>query len=157
MNKEKLEKLAEQGDEEAKLSLAEVLSIRERLERRLKTRTIKVQFSDDLGDFDVEIRLMSPEEQRNLMKLYSDLSGYLKVQSPQKDSTEEAQKLLDRGTELLNQIYELAGYLCVDKELDANYWKQGSGFNIDVPLQIIRAAISESQKVEEQARKFRTD
>lgn len=133
------------------MSLVDSMTVRQRLERRLHKKTVSVSFKDDLGEFTVEIRLMSPNEQKNLMGIYQKLNAYL-AKKPKKET---AQNLLVEGTKLLEEVYSMAGYLCVDSDLDADYWKAGEGFNIDIPLKIIRTAISESQKVEQQTRKFR--
>jgi len=158
MNKEELEKLAEQGDEEAKMSLAETLTVRERLLRRKEHNTVFVEFADDLGAFKIEVKLLSPAEQNEVLKMYGELVAYQNsVKDISKDDKDAQKEFAEKGTAVMGKLYGWIEKICVDPELDAEYWKAGADYNIDVPLTLLRFAMSESQKASEDIRSFRSN
>lgn len=159
-NRETLERLekAEQRDEEKdSAELAAQLSIRERLMRRLKSNKVKVTFNDDLGPFDIEVRLLSPNEQTIVSDTRIKLLRFREELAKAPRDISEIQKLEKRGNELLQELYKLVAEICVDKTLDFTYWKQGKGFNIDVPMKILNDAVLASQRTEADTASFRPE
>jgi hypothetical protein len=123
--------------------------------RRLQSNTVKIPFKDDLGEFSIEARLLSPSEQTiigdhriKLLMLRDELA-----KSP--TDIKELQKMEKRSAELIEGLYKLVADVCVDKSLDFNYWKAGKGFNIDVSMQIINDVLIASQRTEADTAKFR--
>jgi len=75
---ERLQILAEREDlkrryeeDEARLrhELVSRLGVRDRLMRRLETETVKTTLSDDLGDFEIETRLMTIDEIQRALEI----------------------------------------------------------------------------------------
>lgn len=156
MNKEELEKLAEKGDPDAKQNLAESLTIRDRLLRRLEKNTVLVPFNDDLGEFMVEVKLLNPKELDAVGKMYAKLLGYrTKTQRLTKTDQPEQDNLIKEGEAIMDELYGWVEHVCVDSSLTLDYWKQGTSFTIDVPLALLRVAMAESQKTATDIRSFR--
>lgn len=139
------------------MKLVESLSVRDRLLRRKEYNTVTVALKDDLGDINIELRLLSPEEQTELIELYSDLVAYqLEAKNiPKGDAAKK--EMMKKGDSLVGCLYGWVGKICVDPELNEEYWKKGSGFTIDVPLALLKTVMSESQKVAEDLHSFRTN
>ena len=57
----------------AKDDLIATLSVRDRLQRRLRTKTYKTKLEDDLGPFVIETRLMTSEERLNALRFNAQL------------------------------------------------------------------------------------
>ena len=67
------QKDVEQHTQKEKDNLIQTLSIRDRLQRRLKTKTYKTELEDDLGVFIIETRLMTSEERLNALRFNAKL------------------------------------------------------------------------------------
>jgi len=153
---EKFKKIAEADEAKEKAELIEALSAKDRLLRRLRFQTVQVPFTDDLGEFTIEARLLSPSESRRVsdlrMKLYK-LSNQLRSGKSEK----ELNKLKKESEDVVSELYEIVGAVCIDPDLDAEYWKTGSGFNLDVPLRILDAVSGVSPAEAEATKKFREE
>jgi len=105
-DRESLRRRFEEDDARLRAELVSCLSVRDRLMRRLETETVKTRLSDDLGEFEIETRLMTIDEiQRalELDKMYT--SG-------------DAEKMMEahRGfSEILDEI-------CVTPGLGDGFW-----------------------------------
>jgi hypothetical protein len=141
--------------EEERLKLIEGLSVRDRLMRRLQSNTVKIPFTDDLGQFEIEARLLSPDEQKTVGGYRVQLLNFTEELRNAPTDLKEVIKLEKRGTELVQSIYRLVAEICVDKSLDLTYWRDGRGFNIDVPMRIINDVLIASQRTEADVAKFR--
>ena len=96
----------EKDDAQLRAQLAAGMSIRDRLMRRLETETVKTRLRDDLGEFEIETRLMTIGEiQRaiELDKMYS--SG-------------DAEKMI----EALEGFSEILDEICVVTGLGDGFW-----------------------------------
>jgi hypothetical protein len=151
----KLEALEKKDEERDEADLAAQMSVRERLMRRLKSNTVKIPFQDDLGEFNVEARLLSPDEQKTIGDYRIQLLKFREELQKAPTDIKELIKLEKRGAELVQSIYELVADICIDKTLDFQYWKDGKGFNIDVPMRIINDVLIASQRTEADTAKFR--
>ena len=160
MNKEKLEKLASEGNKEAQMELAESLSVRDRLLRRLEKNTVFVPFTDDLGEFLIEIKLLNPKELDAVGKMYGKLVRH-QIKAKQlgigkaKENTEKQDTLIAEGNAIMGELYGWVQQICVDQSLTKEYWEEGVSFTIDVPLALLRIAMAESQKAATDIRSFR--
>jgi len=143
--------------EEERKQLIQGLNVRDRLMRRLKSNTVKIPFKDDLGDFTIEARLLSPGEQKIVGDYRLQLLKFMDELRNAPSDIKEIQKLEKRGTEVVQSIYRLVAEVCVDKSLDLTYWRDGRGFNIDVPMRIINEVLVASQRTEADVAKFRRE
>ena len=91
------------------------LSVRERLERKLLTDVIEVTMKDDLGEFKLKFRKFSPKEHDRFVQLQGGRSGANK----------------EKQTELNEELFQLLERKSLD-DLDANYWREGTGYSPDV-------------------------
>lgn len=129
-------------------------SIKQRLLNRLRFRTVPVSFKDEFSEFEIEVRLLSPAEQRELFNIQRELSelggkaAEADTQAKQKAVQEKLEALDDKACEFLGRI-------CVDPELDKEFWKRGEGFSADVPAKIFREVMRLSSASEEQIRFLR--
>ena len=103
--KDKVE--ADEAAEKARL-IAE-LSVKDRLMRRLKVKTFKTVFSDDLGEFTVETRLMTSGERYRALH-YNDILA---------KSEGDAEKY----AEAIKGFKELLKDICVTEGLDEEFWE----------------------------------
>jgi len=158
-NRERLEKLEKvERDVEVKTASdsLENLKIRDRLLRRLIANTIQVEFEDDMGKFNIEARLLSPEEQTHVSDERIKLLRFREelAKAPTTD-IEELRNMEKRGAALMDELYKIVADICVDKTLDYEYWRKGSGYNADVPLKLLSEAIGASQRTEQDTARFR--
>jgi len=160
LGKEGLTRLADKDlakTENVEMPFEKQYSIKQRLLRR-QQQPVSVTFTDDLGEFAIAIRLLDPAEQQELMQLQNKL---LLVQVELEKARGENQgldllrTLASKAQATLNELYEYAGKICVDPELNEAYWKAGRGFTADVPITLIREAITRSQQVRSDVGSFR--
>jgi len=144
-------KAYERDTRHTKEDLEKQLSIKQRLLNRLRFRTVPVPFEDESGKFFIEVRLLSPSEQRRLFGIQQELAKLIK-QIGEADS-EKKQKTIQKKIETLDdQACEFLGRICVDPELNKDFWKQGEGFSVDVPAKLIHEATRLSVASEEDIR-----
>jgi len=116
LNRAKLEKLkaAEQKNQDQELADAEQqLSVRDRLMLRLTLKTVKTVFEDDLGEFEVETRLMTVAERAKAVQ-------YNQLLSRSAEDAENYGKAIQGFKELLREllITDLGDYLDSDAVMD---------------------------------------
>lgn len=127
--------------EEEKASLREQLSVRDRLMLRLKSTRIPVTFRDPLGDFTVEVRLMTASERDRFIR-YNAL-------------IEQGKTFPEKLVEGLTGLKALAGDICVTEGLDAAYWG-GPDVSDDVVMSVCIASwAGVARDVREQIDRFR--
>ena len=100
----------------------EHMSIADRLTRRAKTQTIFVPFSDDLGEFEIELRLPTAAEQDRMVELDHLMKEGVNDEEKIKAATEE--------------IYKTMAALAVDPALDYVFFKSGSFLGSDLGIMI---------------------
>jgi len=83
------------------------LTIAERLTRRAKQLATKITLSDDIGEFEIEMRQPTRKQLDELLKLKQEIQ--------QIETQEEANK----------KLYSLLADLCLDDSLDFEYWEKG--------------------------------
>jgi len=132
--------------EDAK-KLAENLTIQQRLMRRLHTRTAKIPLQDDLGEFYVEVHLLSPAEQEEIRGFYQKLTAVSEdLDKAIANPNEKLIKQLTRkSTKLLDKLYHYAESVCVDPSLNYEFWKTGEGFLASDPSRIVSETLMASQ------------
>ena len=153
----KLEKAELKDGEREEAELVNQFSVRDRLMRRLKSNTVKIPFKDDAGEFSIEVRLLSPDEQRQVAKHRRELL-ILRREINQKPTEIEAIKELGvRSENVLSAVYRLVAEICVDKSLNYKYWQAGKGFNTDTPFLLLNNASMLSQQSESETARFRRE
>lgn len=165
---EAMAKAEQKKEDEQRL---EALSTRDRLMRDLTRHTVKVMLSEDSNDF-VEIRLLSPAEQRWLADLSTQFKtiidrlgrlGKKPVDSDERKAKRDREigRINEEANRLIDEQLHFLAKICVDPELDHDFWKAGEGFANDVPTLILAEALGQSSRVSgertSQARKFRSD
>lgn len=150
------QKLYERDKAKETADVAEQLSIKTRLLNRLKFRTVPVPFEDADGKFTIEIRLLSPAEQNGLLRIQQKLSEVTKKITTSKTAKEQEaiRKTIDK---LNDQTCALLGNICVDPELDKEFWKLGEGYNVDVPQKLLTEATRLSLSSEDEIRFLREE
>ena len=93
---------------------------------------------------------------KGLFELKSELAKFTAKTANLPTDQKEISKLEKKGLVLLQKLYAAAGKLCVDEELDAEFWKVGKGFSVDVPIKILQTVLTASATTGEQIRKFRS-
>lgn len=136
---------------EAKLSMTQ-----QRLLKRLQNSTAQVPFFDGDEEFHVEVRLLSPSEQQLILQLQIKLGQFKrKMMKADKLQPEEIEKAVSEAQKLLEQLNWWVAEVCVDPELNQEYWSTGTGFNSDVPAHILAETVKASQKYAEDLSWFR--
>jgi hypothetical protein len=113
---------AEKLTEDEKKTLAEHLSTRDRLMRRLYKRKVITTFKDDLGDFTVETRLLTGKERARFLDFNKQLS--------------EAASDADKYNAAMTGLKELAADISLTSGLEREFWL-GDEVSDDVVLTII--------------------
>lgn len=101
-----LKRVFEEDDARLRAAIVVRLSIRDRLMRRLEAETVKTVLQDDIGDFEIETRLMTTGEiQRALMldKMFSSGDA-------------------DKFMEAVKGYSELLDEICVTPSLSGGFW-----------------------------------
>lgn len=145
-----LEKQLDQKDE---LEQRKFMSVRKRLEQRLKEVFIKVNFKDQAGEYSVKAPLASPDDLFVITDLYNRFVIYqLKVKDiPVNDKA--AKKLVDEGQKLMKELYQMAGKY---SELGAHYFKIDK-HPLAQPLKILMSVITASSAYREDLDFFRDE
>lgn len=155
MSKKKLEARAQKDEKKDEIDEETAMNTRELLLKRLKGSTIKVPFKAGDTEFNIEVRVLSPAEQSEIMKIQVELIQFRSKMQALPKGQKNAAKVAKTGQALLGKFYSWVGKICVDPNLNAEYWKKGEGFSIDVPLKLMSAAVSQSQDYTKQIRSFR--
>ena len=114
----------EKADKEFEKNLVRAHAVKARLLNQLRTGYIMVPFSDSQGEFQVKLRVPSPEERQRMWELTAEVDD-----ATRQGDAERTVKLGEKIAE------EIAGFT---PELDAEYWKKGEGFNVEVPQKLLR-------------------
>ena len=104
--------------------------IQARLYKRIRESVLSVPFRDDDGEFTVDIYIPTIEARERIVGLQSRVKEALKAQD-----FDELHRLN------LESAYILES-LCVDPNLDAEYWLRKDAFSYDVPSKLLVAAIT---------------
>lgn len=125
--------------------LQEALTIKERLERKLKTDIVELKIMDDLGEFTLKFRKLTPQEHDRASRIQRDLRT-------------KAEKDPELEHKLTQELYELLGHASLDG-LDEDFWKSGIGFSPDIfvtaILKVMAASSFPDDKYFDQITKFR--
>jgi len=116
------------NDKEA-ADLARVLTVRERLERKLKTDIIELSLKDDLGEFKLKFRKLNPVEHDKLIGLNQKLKAAVGKPKETEDFTQ--------------QIYQVISSISLDN-LDPEFWKSGTGYSADIFVSILLKVLAAS-------------
>ena len=129
----------EESEETAKLSGAQA-----KLLGRLRNRFTSVKFDDGVGgDFTINIRVPSPAQRRRLYEIRYEVVAAI----------EAADK--DKLVALDHESQILLAELCVDTSLDTDFWRQGEGFDVEVPARLLNVAMGIESSDREAAEFFR--
>lgn len=123
---------------QAALNTAQNLSTAQRLSRRAKHETLKIPFEDDLGTFEIEIRIPTSAELDELMKLQKKVGEAGKSLSP------EGPAEVDRISE---ELYKKMEDLCTDPSLTAEFFKSGDFLGSDFGQIIKEIFIEEERRI----------
>lgn len=136
---------AEQTDKETEETIKNQLTVREHLLKRKRNAIVQIKLNDGEDDFVIETMLLSPKEQTDIISLQIKMATF-KRRILKAKTDKQVADIARKSTELLSQFYGWAGKVCIDPELNEEYWQAGKDFTIDVPLQIIRETLAASQQ-----------
>lgn len=148
----KLESYTRQSEEN-------LMSTRDRLLKRLKHSTHHVAFFDGEEEFTVEVRMLSPAEQNQIIQLQVGLAQYRQkmLRKDTKRSQKDIEAEIKKAKTMLDQLNQWVANICVDPELDYSFWGTGEGFNSDVPAHILAEAMRHSQDYNKDLKWFRKE
>ena len=106
--REALKQRFEENEERLRREVIARLTIKDRLMRRLRTKTVKTVLQDDLGEFIIETRLMTSEEMARALELDKML----------REAGDDPEKYL----EAMKGFRELLDELCVTPGLSDGFW-----------------------------------
>ena len=106
--REALKRKFEENEERLRREVLSMLSVKDRLMRRLRTKTIKTVLEDDLGEFTIETRLMTSGERYRALQLNKMLR--------------ESEGDPEKYAKAINGFKELLVDLCVTPGLDEEFW-----------------------------------
>jgi hypothetical protein len=106
--REDLRRRFEENEERLRREVISRLTIKDRLMRRLQTKTIRTVLEDDLGSFIIETRLMTSEEMARALELDKMLR--------------EAGENPEKYVEAMKGFRELLADLCVTPNLGPGFW-----------------------------------
>ena len=133
---------AEKGEKQSQMKLEEMLTVRDRLLRRVTHTIIKVPFVDDVGTFNVNVRMLTEAEQRRTIELQQKLAGITDV---------------EKYAVLIDELISLIAYpkgVCLDSTLDETFWKSGS-YAINDLFKLLSESITGSNRAVAEASSFR--
>jgi len=152
--KKSLKERAEQAFKEVEKKHERIRGIRERLMRRLLYRVVEVEFEDDQGKFTIPIRLLSPAERRRLFEIQYRFTQ-LQNEINRVDKEEKLNMLREELERIDDEICRFLEKICIDPDLDFEFWKRGEGFSMDVPAKLLSEAIRLSPSTDEEIKLFR--
>lgn len=125
--------------------LTKNLSVQERLERKFETDVIEVVMKDDLDNFTLRFRKLSPIVQDELAKLVSLSSDLAKMTPEEKSAVDD-------------KLYGIVADASLDN-IPVDFWKSKTGYSTGDFVTIITKLTSASslpdQKYMEEIQKFR--
>jgi hypothetical protein len=146
-----------------------IVSARDRLMQYLNNQTEKVMLSDDEDDF-IEIRLLTPKEQTFLTDLSVEMTNIqreiddvrrepVKTKKAITKKNKNLQTLIDKTNKLLEQQVIFLSAICVDSELNYEFWTDGDAYPAFLPTlllgEALRRSYSSTRERIAQARFFR--
>jgi len=137
--KEALEKKIEGVEDKKKAEMLKLLSVKERLERKLKDEAIDIWFEDEGGRFPVKTRRLSTEENDNLVDLQNEISVL-----DAKPYSKENKKMYDQK---MDAIFKILGEICKDPTLNYDWWKSKSGYSPDVLMTVMLRSMAKSSGI----------
>lgn len=127
------------AETEGKLNTAKNLLL-----RRLRNRAVPVVF-DDAPSFTIMIHVPSPDLRRRLIMIRKEV-----IIALEKEDEETLLRLDDEWAQHLAD-------LCVDPDLDKAFWKDGKGFDVDVPTRLMNVAMGQDLAEREASKSFRDE
>jgi len=110
-HRQEVDAMAAKLEGDKKSAVASNLAVRDRLMRRLNQVRIATPFHDDLGDFNIETRLMTSSERERFMRLNQMLA--------------EAKGSPEKYGDAMKGLKSLVGNLCLTEGLGKRYWESG--------------------------------
>jgi hypothetical protein len=156
-----------EGEEEKQ----KIVSARDRLMRHLNNQTFKIQLSDEDDDF-IEVRLLTPQEQLFITDLSNRLTlqqrklstlrtSDTKTAKARKKRDTQIQEVIAETEKLFDQQNFFLAAVTVDKDLDFEFWKDGSGYPSYLATYILGESLRRSYDTTRervaQAKFFRND
>ena len=142
------ERLKAEADAAEAKTKAKLSDAQAKLLGRLRNRFIPVAFDDGQGEkFTINMRVPSQVQRRRLYEMRYEVVVALKEDTP-----ESRQKIEALEVELNGLLAEL----CMDPSLDAEFWRTGEGFDVDVPARLMNVAMGIEQKELDDAQFFRS-
>ncbi|MBA7476820.1 hypothetical protein ES707_12215 [subsurface metagenome] len=133
------------ADEEEVEEAAKLSGAKAKLLGRLRNRFVPVTFDDgEDGEFTINIRVPSPAQRRRLYEIRYEVVVALEA--------EDKNKIV--ALDLESQ--DLLGKLCLDPSLDADFWRTGQGFDVEVPARLMTVAMGIEPSDREAAEFFRS-
>jgi len=118
------------ADEEEAEKTARLSGAQAKLLGRLRNRFVPVKFSDGVGgEFTINIRVPSPAQRRRLYEIRYEVVAAIEAADQ------------DKLAALDLESQNLLATLCVDTSLDADFWKRGEGFDVEVPARLLNVAM----------------
>lgn len=118
------------------------LSVAQRLTRRALKDTITIPLTDDLGEFEIEVRIPLTSELDKILGSQAAIST--SVTAGDQEATKAAQ----------DQLFRALAEICVDPSLDYEFWKSGA-FSVTDMGQILKEVAQEVNARAESTKSFR--
>lgn len=129
-------KKREELSQKEKEMLEKQLSVKERLERKLRTDEVRLELEDDIGKFSLRFRKLTPQEHDRLASIN------LRLKHPGNTP--------DQTRALVSEMYDILGSASLDG-LDAEYWRAGTGYSPDILLlSVLKVMAASSYPAKEQ-------
>jgi len=138
------DKLKKGYDEAVAVRDVPITSGKQKLLNRLKNRFSPVIFDDgEGGTFTINMHVPTPDLQRRLHMIRQEVKTALENQ--------DEKRLIELDLEWSEHL----GALCVDPDYNAEFWRTGKGFDVDVPARLMNVAMGLDFRDQEEARSFR--
>lgn len=146
-------------EEDQRIDRRRALTTKDRLKRRLLTGYVEIPFKDDLGEFNVKMRLPSPGQRKRFLQLQIEIDHIIqgniteeptsqslwkrlitwlrgKKEEPTKTIEERTEEELDR---IDAEMCDILGHLCMD--FDADYIRSGENFSVDIIQKLMQVIV----------------
>jgi len=142
---ERLKAEADTAEAEKKAKLSDAQA---KLLGRIRNRFIPVNFDDGKGGtFTIDMRVPEPIQRRRFFQMRYEVVVALKENTPESHQKIES---------LEHELEELLGALCVDPTLDAEFWRTGKGYDVEIPARLMNVAMGIEQRELDDAQFFRS-
>lgn len=132
----------------------QISQIKEKLRKRLLERVIDVEFESSDGNFMIPVRLLSPAEKNRLLELRTKFQVSL-AKLAETTEPAEIEKINEDADDMDSEICQVLSEICVDPELDFEFWRKGEGFSADVPAKLIAESLRLSSANDQDIKLFR--